>query len=205
LIYDKEQRELRESLKRSIAAIENDSDDEEPLLKLRKKTNEEIEREDKDYVRWLEGKEGSKLNRQMAEDMSALRRYWTDPNLDEDERFLRDYILHKGYIDKDAKRIPTYDELVGDHDHHDDIDEEEVEKQEQFERKYNFRFEEPESDKIVSYPRNITGSVRVQNDSRKIKRKERQSRKERVGSVCLPACVRLMCNYCRKKKRREKN
>ena len=44
-------------------------------------------------------------------------------------------------------RIPSYDELVC--DHHDDEDEDEVEKQEEFERKYNFRFEEPGAATVI--------------------------------------------------------
>ena len=37
-------------------------------------------------------------------DMDALRRYWTDPQLDPDEAFLRDYVLNEGWKDKGAGR-----------------------------------------------------------------------------------------------------
>ena len=49
---------------------------------------------------WIKGKE-SKLAKRDKQDLDALRRYWNDPKLTEDEKFLRDYILNKGYQDKD--------------------------------------------------------------------------------------------------------
>ena len=35
---------------------------------------------------------------------AALHHHWTDPNLPSEEAFLRDYILNRGYIDKEADR-----------------------------------------------------------------------------------------------------
>lgn len=53
---------------------------------------------------WLSGKEGSKLTEREKKEMDALKDFWNDPKLGQDEAFLRDYILNKGYMDKDAVR-----------------------------------------------------------------------------------------------------
>lgn len=63
--------------------------------------------------------------------MELLQAFWKARELDENEKFLRDYILNKRWIE--SNDIPTYDELI------EQEDEEALEKQDEFEAEYNFR------------------------------------------------------------------
>ncbi|XP_065905108.1 protein KRI1 homolog isoform X2 [Dysidea avara] len=173
LSYAEEQEKLKQNVRSAIAEADNDTN--EDFLSLRVKTKEEKKKDEEDYLRWIKGQK-NKLPSKDKQDLDALRRYWNDPHLTEDEKFLRDYILNKEYLDKD-ECIPTYSEIVG--SSAESEDERAVDEQEKFERKYNFRFEEPDSEFIASYPRTISGSVRATSTKRKTKRKERETRKEK--------------------------
>lgn len=184
--YIQEQQEIKESFRKFI----QDSDDEEKegeedevanLLTRRIKTQEEKDKEEADFVEWLKGQAELEGPEEVT-DMKYLRDYWNDPELDEKERFLRDYVLNKGYLEEDGDddKIPTYDEVV--QDEVEDSEEEGesfLERQEDFERNYNFRFEEPDSQEIKTYPRNIATSVRSKDHSRKLKREEVKERKRK--------------------------
>ncbi|XP_044038373.1 protein KRI1 homolog [Siniperca chuatsi] len=189
--YIQEQRELKESFRQFIQDSDDDDDDDDKgsdgdersqLLTRRIKTQEEKDKEEADYVEWLKG-QAELEGPEEVKDMKYLRDYWNDPELDEKERFLRDYVLNKGYLDEDHgddERIPTYDEVVQD-DVEDSEEEGEtfLERQADFERSYNFRFEEPDAQQIKTYPRSIATSVRSKDDSRKRKREEVKKRKEK--------------------------
>nr|XP_040047396.1 protein KRI1 homolog isoform X1 [Gasterosteus aculeatus aculeatus] len=182
--YIQEQRELKNSFRKFIQDSDDDSDagKKSEFLTRRMKTQAEKDNEEADYMEWLKG-QADLEGPEEVKDMKYLRDYWNDPKLDEKERFLRDYVLNKGYIDEDdadSKRIPTYDEVVQD-DVEDSEEEGEtfLERQEDFERSYNFRFEEPDAQKIKTYPRSIATSVRSKDDSRKRKRDEVKERKEK--------------------------
>nr|XP_046272137.1 protein KRI1 homolog [Scatophagus argus] len=187
--YIQEQRELKESFRKFVQDSDDDDGDDEKgegdgesqLLTRRIKTQEEKDKEEADYMEWLKGQ--TELDGpEEVKDMKYLRDYWNDPQLDEKERFLRDYVLNKGYLDEDDddERIPTYDEVV-----QDDVEDSEedgetfLERQEDFERSYNFRFEEPDAQQIKTYPRNIATSVRSKDDRRKRKREEVKERKQK--------------------------
>ncbi|XP_076853337.1 protein KRI1 homolog [Brachyhypopomus gauderio] len=179
--YIQEQNELKASFRRFVRDSDTEgSDEEEQLLRRRTKTQEEKDREEADYLEWLKG-QAEVEEKDELRDMKYLKDYWNDPQLDEKESFLRDYILNKGYLEQDEEgRNPTYDDLV-----QEDVEDSEEEgesflqKQEDFERIYNFRFEEPGANKVQTYPRNIATSVRSKDDRRKRKREEVKERKKK--------------------------
>ncbi|KAI7803369.1 protein KRI1 homolog isoform X2 [Triplophysa rosa] len=179
--YIQEQKELKKSFRKFLHGSDDEgSDKDEELLTRRTKTQVEKDKEEADYVEWLKG-EAEVEEKEDVVDMKYLRDYWNNPQLDEKETFLRDYMLNKGYLEEDEERIPTYNEVV-----QEDVDDSEGEgefflkKQEDFERHYNFRFEEPDAEKIKTYPRNIATSVRSKDDRRKRKREEVTDRKKKV-------------------------
>lgn len=78
-----------------------------------------------------------------------MQRYWGDENqLDEKDRFLRKYILTKGWIDKDEQS-----------EFQDSSEDEE--KMDEFEEKYNFRFEEPGASQLITFERDMPDTLRA--------------------------------------------
>ena len=73
-------------------------------------------------------------NQEDEGELKPLKDFWTDKNLDDGEKFLRDYILNKKFLENNAEN----DEDDNDDENLSD-DEKTLEKQEEFEHKYNFR------------------------------------------------------------------
>ncbi|XP_034293726.1 protein KRI1 homolog isoform X3 [Pantherophis guttatus] len=161
LTYVEEQRELKESFRKFVAESdeEGDNGNSSALLQKRVKSKEE---------------------------KIPLKIYWNDPKLDEGEQFLRDYILNQCYKkgsreeeqeqEHQQKGTPGIELAVSDSS---DEGEFFLKKQEDFERQYNFRFEEPEAQHVKTYPRVIVSSVRRKDEHRKEKRQEIQERKRK--------------------------
>ena len=104
--------------------------------------------------------------------MNLLEQIWgDDKKLSKDERFLRNYILSEGWLDKNTTGLNKNLLLI------DKEDEENEDKFDDFENKYNHRFEEEGGANITTYQRNID-SYRHKDDTRAIKRKEHEKRKE---------------------------
>eukprot|EP00198_Chlamydomonas_reinhardtii_P001016 XP_001690351.1 predicted protein [Chlamydomonas reinhardtii] len=80
--------------------------------------------------------------------------YFADEN--DEDKFLKEYILNKGWVDREEGYVPSYREIA----------------------KYNFRYEEPGADRIITHPRNVEGTVRKEDDRRKRQRDAKKARQE---------------------------
>lgn len=161
LTYADEQEALKNEFLHS-ANLENDNDEEGgSFLQLRKR--EQLQDADGDA-------EVAPYEKDIAERLEDY--FGKDDNLDENDKFLKDYLLKKSWIDEDAGRIPSYEEIVGEVIE----DEEELEKQDKFEAEYNFRYEEGAGSQVMGHSRVIEDSVRRKDDSRRQKREKKKGR-----------------------------
>lgn len=106
-------------------------DDKDNFFKLRKKTCEELVKEEMDYKKFLlESMAGS--DQHSFDALKEWRTYEDNPNIDASEKFLLDFILNRGWMEKPIEK-PYLEDIDL------DADENAVEESEQFERKHNFR------------------------------------------------------------------
>ncbi|KAI3870608.1 hypothetical protein MKX03_030172 [Papaver bracteatum] len=146
--YNQEQEERRKKFL-DVAQREFEDDDDEDLLKVKKRReeeeNEEIKKKCDDY-------------------------FGNDQGLDENDKFLKNFIVKKMWVDKKGKRPQIDDlELLSE-------DDEEVWDQLDFERSFNFRYEKGTGDRILGHLRVIDGAVRKKVNHREEQRKLREDR-----------------------------
>ena len=191
-------------------AAGSDDEGDEGLLRVKEKTASEQAAEDAAYAEWQarqaktaaatrtpgrstrdgagagagakkpSGKKDKKGFEPRNEGEEVLMRFWKDDaQLDDADRYLRKYIWNRMWLDADEKAAEARaaKAAAADSDADDDA---ELDREDDFERAYNFRFEEPQGSAIVSYPRQVPGSLRVDKKAtrRAEKRRERRARKE---------------------------
>lgn len=161
------------------------SDDDDGFFTKKEKTAGQLEEEARDLEIFMK-KRSASSSKKAGEDL-LLHSYLEKETPDEKERFLRDFVLNNGWLDKNASQAP------GSHDYEIEIDanhgakndedlEHETEfdeKADNFEAQHNFRFEDPDAAKIVSHTRNIPDSMRRPDTRRKRAREARKLRKDR--------------------------
>lgn len=181
---------------------DNDDDDDEEdggdFFKKKEKTQEELAEEEKDFERFLSKKTATVAPK--AGDELLLHSYLERESKDEKDMFLRDFVLNNGWLNRGggpapgandykieidnadlSKKIPKVklpegEDAIVDAAAEDSDDFED--KVDEFEHKYNFRFEEPGGTEVVSHARTIEGSMRRPDERRKAAREARRKRKQ---------------------------
>ncbi|OAX42826.1 hypothetical protein K503DRAFT_766440 [Rhizopogon vinicolor AM-OR11-026] len=136
--HTEEQRQLLEETRAAFHTAVDESDDEDDgLLVPREKTKDEIEQEEEEYREYLEREVGEDLEglvvvenlelgagNEKSEEGPVEKKESKKkkkkkgnaakgiPKEETDQEFLMNYILNRGWIDKSARRLPTYKEIV---------------------------------------------------------------------------------------------
>ncbi|KAL6525134.1 hypothetical protein OROMI_030727 [Orobanche minor] len=150
--YSEEQEDLRREF---LKAVEEEENDEEGDFLTLKNNGAKDEEEDDD-----DNKVAGKLDEYFGK----------DDKLDENAKFLKGYFLNSKWIVDDKSNH------LGDDDIAFSEDEEEIERQEDYERDFNFRYEENAGDRILGHSRKIEGSVRKKENARKSQRERKEER-----------------------------
>jgi len=180
--YAEEQQELKNAFLQSFAEADSEADDDgEELLRLRPKKAEELGRDKEKQAEEVvsdEEEEEAEKQQQRNKDVGIRQRlesyFGKDDELDDNEKFLKTFLLNQGWIDTEKNRIPSYNEVVV------EVSEDEaiLEDQDKYEASYNFRFEEGMGSQVMGNPRMVEGSVRKKGEVRK---KQRQRKEERLS------------------------
>jgi protein KRI1 len=185
LTHVQEQELLKAEMKKAFSADVDEYEGEEGsfgILNVKVKTEEEIAEEEEEYRNFLlenlASSENAKLS--MGEWLSyreehdgVSRKEGKSKKQLTDDDFLIDYVLNKGWVDKQASKIPSYEKIIEE----DLKDEEAVEVADEFEMAHNFRYEQEGGAQIQTFSRNIEGSMRREESSRKEQRKSAKERK----------------------------
>ena len=60
-------------------------------------------REEREYKKWLLGQKEDLSDESAKKDLKGLRDFWSSDTLDDNEKFLRDYILNKGFKEQGVR------------------------------------------------------------------------------------------------------
>ena len=187
LAYDEEQVALRSAFLSSNEKDDQQSDDDDEdngLLKKKTKKQESIDEIERNRLEEL-----ANLNALADDSNEGETSNIIDPKgeVEDGEKFLFDFIKNKRWVDhdnfdykeEDDNEVESDSSLAG------------LDKMDNFESRYNFRFEEAKGDEgatsgaglsVVGYSRSsLSDTIRRKDETRKQKRKQRKERKENPG------------------------
>jgi len=197
LLYDEEQEAIRNDFLKAVKSKETtdihddvEEEEEEDVIIVKKITKKEVEEEERLLKEALN--EMQKLNSKQNEILSS-----NNVNTDElkKDEFLSNYLIKRRWLD-------PMDSHSADDENNEELaysdDEAELERVDNFESKYNFRFEELQGEEekekggerkassstsskyiVMGHARAVEGSVRRSDESRKKQRESRKENKER--------------------------
>lgn len=128
-----EQRDLQAELR----AAAHSGDDDQDLFSLKEHTAEEKQQEDEEFAKFQAQGERRADNAE-----NVMSNYWrADEDLDEDERFLRDYVMNRQWLEIDSLQASSSRPAADALDLDEEQDDDDLEEADEFEKDYNFRFE----------------------------------------------------------------
>ena len=166
--------ETEQRIKREFkSAIEQSAgDDGEELFTVKQKSRAQTLGEEEEFRRFLE-----KQKKRDAREAEKLQSVWGDTQtLDDGDKFLRKFLLTKGWIDQDAEEEKR--RWAREQERADREDEQREAEMDDYEEKLNFRFERQGGNKITTYERDVEETMRQKDSKRAELRKAREERKQ---------------------------
>jgi protein KRI1 len=199
LVYDAEQEKIRQAFLKSAgkaADDSSDSDDQDGVLRVKRKSAQETKAEELELQRALqEMKELAAKNAKAEESKKGKEKNKNKTVLlesDVEEGFLENYLEKQLWKDKESTQRRRRDAAEESEEENLEEDEAELDQVDRFESKYNFRFEEMQDEKnrlgeggsggmveVMGHARDVQGSMRRADEKRKTQRESRKERKEK--------------------------
>lgn len=116
-----------------------------------------------------------------VKEVDTLKQVWLNAEtVDPNEQFLKDYILKQKWREGSGQGFSSQGKKPGQKEQsvNDEDDEAFEEKNDEFEQKWNFRYEEPGGNQLINYARNQPDSMRLDESARKNERLAKLQKKQ---------------------------
>lgn len=180
--YEQEQKALKDAFH---ATVPSDDEEEDDLIKPKKKSKTDKSKEEDEYQAFLQQSLQDEASKKMLQQLQSLASQPTttletqQQEQDDGEAFLAKYLLNRGWLDPSTSTPELYEDLSS-----------EEEKAEEFETKYNFRFEQPGSASLTTHARTLS-TTRKGEEKRKKERERKRLQKEEEKKRELEEIARL--------------